>query len=781
MALVFFLALELVILAWIGDVMLRLAGYRSAVRTLPEFCVLLGLPAYALAGYLPLAFSTSAMSIVPGVVTLGIAAEWYLRRRPAVARDLTGPPETYRQFRSTWCGKLCWGIFALGALVVLIARLGWLTGRASGGMVEIGTRIYDDMRTIGFPLSLAALGFPLHNPFNAETLLMYPLGAFIYPTGMVAWLPRLALPIIVADTVVGALFYGMVMMLFAAHLTRRESHQPLAIVFALSCTFSVAFDWAAVPFLRKASFFPILFDYFKAGVNTTVGSTPLVGLVWVENHVLAFSALAAAGLLFTSVPAMISTMLVAFGAATSMDMTFFALTAGGLWTLWHRREQGRWPWRFMITCLVAAAIAGLVMTPGFTGKMDGLRPRGPSLLRNGLGPLGAVLSTEGPYLLIAALALPFAAGKRALFPLFAAAIAPLIFLLAFHYGSFWFWRGHFAMHPLLAILCAALIAGIPTAGARNALIAVWAVALLPGFWHNWQDIRWFRTASMTVRPAHAEAIRWIYHHTRLDDRVADWKTAEATLIPEVDYLRTGNRAGKAIYRGHTVVVGYQRNLELMSDLLRGIAANDYILYEKDDPTFERVLAACHSPLVFQTASTAIYHIEKTCRAALTTPAVAQLNAQAVEARARTEEQLRQMNSDPMQTAPDQFAVYLAAHSAEAGALARKRAESLWNKQQFSEAAALLKLAADRVPAVAEVQYSLGFSLQQMGNHAEAVSHFTRAMDLGYYEFWVRYHRGSSYAALGDKTKAAEDLKRAVQLDPSHPGPKIVLEALRARP
>jgi tetratricopeptide (TPR) repeat protein len=381
-------------------------------------------------------------------------------------------------------------------------------------------------------------------------------------------------------------------------------------------------------------------------------------------------------------------------------------------------------------------------------------------------------------MVIIALALPFAVGKRKLMPYFFGALSPLLFLLAFHYGSFWFWRGHFAMHSLLSILCAALLAAIPAAGVRRALLILWGVALLPGFWHSWNDIRWFRTASAAVAPPRAEAMRWIYRNTKLQDRIVAWNTTEASLYPAVDYLRAGSRAGKTVYLGVTVVVGYTRNLELMSDLLRGIAANDYVLYGKDDPAFERILLACRAPVAFENASNAVYHVDKTCRANLSTPAVVEVKTEAVEARAQAEEQLRQRKVDPMDAVPADFGLWVAAHPGEAGAVARKRAELLWGEKKYGEAAALLQAAVEKAPAVAELEYSLGFTLQQMGKHGEAIGHFSRALELGYAEFWTRYARGSAYAAAGDKVRAVQDLKRASELDPAHPGPKTILETLR---
>jgi len=707
---------------------------------MPEFCLLVGLPAFALTGYLLFMFSNSALSIVPGVMLCGIAGEFFLRRRGHEARELEGAAAEYGRFRLTRAGMLSWAILALAAVVVLVARWGWLTERTAGTMVEMGTLIADDMRTVGFPISLAAFGFPLRNPLAVETLLMYPLGAFIYPAGVVGLLPSLALQAIVADTVVATLYVGMVLAMFAAFVTRGGT--ALAALYSLTCVFTLAFDWGTVGWFREASWFRVLFDYVKPGVPS-VGSTTLVGLVWVQSHALAFAALAAAALLFARTCPGIVTMLVVFGAATSMDMTIFALVAAAIWIAMRRELQPQ----FVGMCVAAACVAGLIMLPALSGKMDGLRPRGPSLPVDSLARIGAIVSTEGPYLLLIVLAMVWTRERRRLLPCVATCAAPMIFLFSFNSGSFWFWRGHFVMHALLAMLCAAAIAGISSATIRTALIALWAMALIPGIWNSWQqDIRWFQKASVPVTAAQAEAVRWIYRNTPLDARVAAWKTAEGSLVPSVDYLRAGSRAGKKVYDRAHVVIGYQRNLELMSDVARGIAANDYILYEKDDPVFEWMVTGCRAPAVFQNAAAAIYRVDVTCRANLGTPA-------------------------------GDFSSYLAAHPAQAGVLARKRAEELWRERKFTDAVALLRAACDRLPAVAEIRYSLAFSLQQAGLHTEALTAFAKAQELGYAEFWVRYGIGNSYLALGEKSKAITELKRAAILDPVHAGLKTMLEAL----
>jgi tetratricopeptide (TPR) repeat protein len=110
-------------------------------------------------------------------------------------------------------------------------------------------------------------------------------------------------------------------------------------------------------------------------------------------------------------------------------------------------------------------------------------------------------------------------------------------------------------------------------------------------------------------------------------------------------------------------------------------------------------------------------------------------------------------------------------------LLRQKAEEFWQKGQYKEAAAFLEPIVKMAPDLAEGQYSLAFSEALSGNDQQAVEHYTKALQLGYSEFWVKYNRGAAYLALGDKEKAREDLLRAQQLDPKSEGVNTYLKQL----
>ena len=66
------------------------------------------------------------------------------------------------------------------------------------------------------------------------------------------------------------------------------------------------------------------------------------------------------------------------------------------------------------------------------------------------------------------------------------------------------------------------------------------------------------------------------------------------------------------------------------------------------------------------------------------------------------------------------------------------------------------------------------------NLHDAINRYNVALEHGYYEFWVRYNRGSLHAQLGNIEQARADLLRAVELNPAHEGAKHVLQQMLQR-
>jgi tetratricopeptide (TPR) repeat protein len=70
----------------------------------------------------------------------------------------------------------------------------------------------------------------------------------------------------------------------------------------------------------------------------------------------------------------------------------------------------------------------------------------------------------------------------------------------------------------------------------------------------------------------------------------------------------------------------------------------------------------------------------------------------------------------------------------------------------------------------EWEYCLAFCLHSIGTEREeALRHYTAALELGYDEFWVCFHRGQLLLTIGRNEDGLRDLDRALDLRPEHSG------------
>ena len=70
----------------------------------------------------------------------------------------------------------------------------------------------------------------------------------------------------------------------------------------------------------------------------------------------------------------------------------------------------------------------------------------------------------------------------------------------------------------------------------------------------------------------------------------------------------------------------------------------------------------------------------------------------------------------------------------------------------------------------EWEYYMAFCLQSLARQPEtALRHYTAALEQGYEEFWVRFHRGQLLLKMGCHDDAVRDLQRALELRPFHEG------------
>lgn len=81
----------------------------------------------------------------------------------------------------------------------------------------------------------------------------------------------------------------------------------------------------------------------------------------------------------------------------------------------------------------------------------------------------------------------------------------------------------------------------------------------------------------------------------------------------------------------------------------------------------------------------------------------------------------------------------------------------------------------------EWNYLFAFCLHMQKKDLDKVLwYYNRALGLGFYEFWVRYNRGSLHMELGNLEEARADLERAVELNPEHLGASKRLQELMQR-
>jgi tetratricopeptide (TPR) repeat protein len=106
-----------------------------------------------------------------------------------------------------------------------------------------------------------------------------------------------------------------------------------------------------------------------------------------------------------------------------------------------------------------------------------------------------------------------------------------------------------------------------------------------------------------------------------------------------------------------------------------------------------------------------------------------------------------------------------------------RMEPLWREFKRQEHSAVVRRgrALLECEELGEAHYVVALSLDQLGEASDALSHLTRALELGFDEFWVRFHRGRLLHARGDSAAHA-DLARVAALKPDDPVTKDLLRS-----
>lgn len=741
--------LQAALYAWLGRGLFRVVGIDLWTGRVPELAFLIGWNAASLLGYVVLIATTSAVPVLPACLLTAAALQALAHYRPRPQAAFPWIAERYRDFRGTAAGRLCVAAGALFVVLVSLHRLWWLLGWTADGSVTLGTSVWDDLRTIGFPLTIAAHGYPMRSPQALDTILAYPLGAFTISAGGVALLPKFALPVILADVACGAAAYALVVLFAAAVLLSNRLMQWLV---TLSGLISVSFNLWPVVANKHAPWFIALFGYFrKNGFETTVAWTPVYGNIWNQNHGVGFAAALLAVLLFrdSRVPRSFVYLPALFAASASMDMTAMGLVAVGLWAVIYRdRNQ-----ILAVLPIAVSAFVVLAATNALTllGRTD--FPNTSPFLWSTMPfyNIGVFACTLGIYVLLLALAAMQGAVARSGWMV--TVLTGLLFSSMFTYYSIWYWRASLALHLLFAIWCGMSGEKLRSLGARRLFVALWAIGLSLGAGQVLSEVSIGYRFRDRMPADRRDVYTWIHGHTRLIDRVAAYLDSTGVLAPDVDFLRTGNRAGNSTYDRDHPLVGYESYRTRMAHIGEGIASADYVVSWRDGASFDALLQACGAPVAFQNKAGVVYAIGNQCRnriwSGLLTPQIAGWRRDWVT----RHQPLNESNL-------------------------RHDVEELWAKQAFADAEKLLKPVIEKYPFSGEAVYLQAITLQYLNRCPEAILLHERALLNGYAEFWVRLNRGTCLVLLQQRDAAKTELLRARELKADHDGLNRLLEGLR---
>ncbi|MBL8212735.1 MAG: tetratricopeptide repeat protein [Bryobacterales bacterium] len=325
------------------------------------------------------------------------------------------------------------------------------------------------------------------------------------------------------------------------------------------------------------------------------------------------------------------------------------------------------------------------------------------------------------------------------------------------------------------------IAAIATLGL--ATIAIIHVSVLRGEAEQNPDLAWLRRSFASAfareqRPsAEAQAAQsWIAGHLPLTARVAAFDPRSGTWHASLD------RPGNTVTAEPTPAPpGYlpinRAEPPLPPTMLTGIWANDYILLPAGRESIDSGIAKCGAPETWRGTTLVLREVTNECRHRLFTAEVGHAIDMA-DRRARLPEALR-LAGDPAKLPADLLAVVVIDKPIHMFQL-RAAVEKLWYAGRLEEARHALEPVLRERPELPEAQYSMGYTLHVSGKPAQAIPHYSQALQLKYDEFWVRFNRGTALALVGKQDQARLDLRRAVELNPTHEASKELLAKLGAR-
>jgi tetratricopeptide (TPR) repeat protein len=762
-----------------GDLLCRwLAGFRLVAARLPEVAFLFGFAGCALCGYAVLVISTSAAAVPVGVLLAALGI-WIYAAQRVTSSELPPFLHRYREVRASKAFRIAIAMAILFAAAVGAYRMLWMLDLNTSRGVLFGANLWDDMRTIGFPVSIAAHGYPMRSPIAMETQLLYPLGIFVMAAGQIAWLPDIALPILIADTTWQAAFYAVTVLIVCGVLVETTGARLLLAATALlASSYNL---WSLGPDTNW-SWWNTYFGYYRHNsFYTTIGFRPYAGVLWISNHVVGFASLLVAAVWFAhrrhQRDWVVAVVFAAFTAATSVDMAAMGAVAASialaprfLGPLLKRHSVPPDVWRGIAVCAAATALVVLINLPALTGKVDSpydiLFPRLISPTYN----VGMFTSHNLFYLLLLIIGTVMLRSFAAFRTLWAIpAVTGIAFSFLFEFHSIWFWRFTVASHLLFGLLCARQLDLLRS----RAYAVVWLLTLVPGVVQLAEDVR-PRFNSWTT-PERVSAIRWLYGNTALNARVAEFREDEDSVVPDATLLRTGNRGGFRVYDRSHALIGYRIYADRMTALDAAVAYNDFVLISRKASEVDRFLTACGAPRPFENSAFRIYAIDNSCRSRMSSEDLQQ-PLRAYQRRVRIRSALG-VNSDPYKLPMDLYQLYVIQHPEHISGF-RRRLEYLWGASMWSSAAKWVEPVVAAHPKSAEANYSYAFSLH-CGNIdlRKAIAHYDAAEAAGYPPFWTAYNRGAAYFLLKDYARARADLERAHSLDANHAQVRELLDKL----
>lgn len=579
-------------------------------------------------GYLLFTMANTILSMIPwslsisvGICLMGTAA-FIL-----VSRNRQKPVPNRQEPRSLFFLVSAMLVVALFITGVGIIRFSWIYHLHYS--FRAGSRIWDDMRTIGFPLSLAIHGLPLQGLYNPGSLVIYPVAPFLVAAGFIQLFPYHGLAIAIGDSLLQVIVFTAMFRLVICQIVKSEPWRMLCLAGALfNCSYSLTSFFSRV---EQNPCYTYFFGYYtNCSIFRTIPWTTLSAAFWIPLHLLG----AAMGILLviqcTSLVRawkkesfVLACLLGSLLGCFSMDMAFLTMGTSALIILIRTAKKGRAAFEWLLHHEIRAALpillTGLAFMWTYRSLFSGVIDSPdmgviPILFHHPQWNLGNLVSAYGLYLLplLVLVAIP---NKRewiksvAHSPHFLSLFVFFITLngvfLAVFYPSIWFWRSSVFLQLLYPMIVAMGLDKVPSGRLNFAAIILFSVALIPGVAWCWNETKCYSEEPPCLA-WQSEVIRWIRQNTPLDASVVYYNNSQHSFAADVAFFRMGFRAGELPFDRNNATSGYRNYLNAMSSIEAGIKHNDYIVVLRDDEEIVEKLIQGGRAIVFQNDSLLVF-------------------------------------------------------------------------------------------------------------------------------------------------------------------------------